>query len=86
MDANASTIDSFHSVTPLRERESLQSILIAFAIKPYNYSPGMRSAVPRQISEDLERLGLPLDEDTVRKHLAKAAELLRGDWRKRCRR
>jgi hypothetical protein len=69
-----------------RERESLQSILIACAIKPYNYSPSMRSAVPRQISEDLERLGLPLDEDTVRKHLAKAAELLRGDWQKRCRR
>jgi hypothetical protein len=69
-----------------RERESLQSILIACAIKPYHYSPDTHSAVPRQISEDLERLGLPLDEDTVRKHLAKAAELLRGDWQKRCRR
>jgi hypothetical protein len=74
------------AVDPLletRERESLQLILIACAIKSYNFRPGMRSAVPRQISEDLERLGPRLDQDTVRNHLCKAAQWLPGDWENR---
>ena len=66
-----------------RERDSLYSILIACAIIPYNYRPGIRSDVPTRISQQLERWGLPLSDDTVRNHLTKASEMLPGDWQKR---
>jgi hypothetical protein len=75
--------DPLSGTLKARERDSLLSILIACAIKRYDYRPGIRSDVPRQISQQLERWGLPLSEDTVRNHLTKAAELLPGDWQKR---
>ena len=66
-----------------RERDSLLLIMIACAINPYNYRPEVRSDVPKRISQQLERWGMPLSDDTVRNHLTKAAELLPGNWKER---
>lgn len=60
-----------------RERESLLKLVIGMAIKGYTYDPKAgRSVTPREIASDLEQLGLSLDEDTIRKYLNEAKELL----------
>jgi hypothetical protein len=60
-----------------RERESLLKLVLAMAIKGYVYDPkaGRNSAI-REIAGDLQQLGIPLDEDTVRKYLNEARDLL----------
>lgn len=65
------------SAVGTRERETLLKIIIAAAIDGYGYSPTeKKSAVPRELTEKLQQLGIPLDVDTVRKKLKEAAELL----------
>jgi hypothetical protein len=60
-----------------RARESLLKLLIGMAVGAYAYDPKVaRSDRPAEIAADLERAGVPLDVDTVRKWLREAAELL----------
>lgn len=60
-----------------KERESVLRLIIGIAIKGYSYNPSMsRSPIAREIADDLAETGLPLSEDTVRKWLKEAAELL----------
>lgn len=60
-----------------RERESLMKLVIGMAIAGYKYRPGAnRNAATAEIAGDLATSGIPLDEDTVRKWLQEAAELL----------
>jgi hypothetical protein len=60
-----------------RERESLLKVVIGMAVGGYSYDPKAgRSDRPTEIAGDLERAGVPLDVDTVRKWLREAAELL----------
>ena len=60
-----------------RERESLLKVVIGMAVGGYSYDPKAgRSDRPTEIAGDLERAGVPLDIDTVRKWLREAAELL----------
>jgi hypothetical protein len=60
-----------------RERESLLKVVIGMAVGGYSYDPKAgRSDRPSEIAGDLERAGVPLDVDTVRKWLREAAELL----------
>ena len=60
-----------------RERESLLKVVIGMAVGGYSYDPkAARSDRPTEIAGDLERAGVPLDVDTVRKWLREAAELL----------
>jgi hypothetical protein len=60
-----------------RERDSLLKLVIGMAVAAYAYDPkAARSDRPTEIAGDLERNGVPLDVDTVRKWLREAAELL----------
>jgi hypothetical protein len=54
-------------------------LIIGMAIKGYVYDPKAgRSGTVREIADDLRRAGLALDEDTIRKYLSEAKELLPG--------
>src|SRR5262245_8659897 len=60
-----------------RERESLLKLVIGMAVGGYGYDvKASRSVQPSTIVDDLAKIGLPLDADTVRKWLKEAAELL----------
>ena len=60
-----------------RERESLVKLVIGMAIKGYRYDPAAgRNAATSEIADDLAALGIPLDQDTVRKWLKEGIELL----------
>ena len=80
---SSKTVQDIASSTPseralsTRERDSLLKLVIGMAIGGYGYNPsGGRSEKPSEIASDLERAGLPLDPDTVRKWLKLAAEIL----------
>lgn len=63
-----------------KERESLLKLIIGMAIKGYGHDPkAARSTTAKEIANDLALAGISLDEDTVRKYLAEARELLPGD-------
>jgi len=63
-----------------RERDSLLKLVIGMAIGGYGHDPKAgRSSTAKDIAGDLARVGLPLDEDTVRKYLFEARELLPGE-------
>ncbi len=60
-----------------RERESLLKLVIGMAVGGYGYNPkSNRSDVISEIASDLEKAGVPLDVDTVRKYIREARELL----------
>jgi len=60
-----------------RERESLLKLIIGMAVAGYRYDPNApRSPTTAEIAGDLERLGVGLDPDTIRKWLRQASELL----------
>ena len=72
--ANAPKADA---AVATRERESLLKLVIGMAIAGYRYDPkASRGPVTSEIVNDLEKLGIPLDADTVRKYLREARELL----------
>lgn len=63
-----------------KERESLLKLIIGMAIKGYGHDPKVsRSGTAKEIASDLAIAGIRLDEDTVRKYLIEARELLPGD-------
>ncbi|MER8460323.1 hypothetical protein NKH24_30380 [Mesorhizobium sp. M1300] len=63
-----------------RERESLLKLVIGMAIKGYSFDPkNGRTTTAKEISGDLALIGMAMDEDTVRKYLAEAKQLLPGD-------
>jgi hypothetical protein len=60
-----------------KERHSLLKLVIGMAIVGYKFDPkAQRNQATADIASDLERLGIPLDPDTVRAYLREAAELL----------
>jgi hypothetical protein len=60
-----------------RERESLLRLVIGMAVEAYRYDPKQkRSDKISEIASDLEKAGVVLDVDTVRKWLREAGELL----------
>jgi hypothetical protein len=60
-----------------KERESVLRLIIGMAVCGYSYDPtASRSKVVTEIASDLTRAGVELSEDTVRKWLKQAAELL----------
>jgi len=64
-----------------KERESVLKLIITMAIKGYTYRPNAsRSDVPAEITNDAHEVGLSIDQDTVRKWLREASEVLpQGD-------
>lgn len=60
-----------------RERESLLKLVIGMAMGWYGYDPkAARHSQTAVIASDLERAGLSLDPDTVRRYLNEAKQLL----------
>ncbi|HOY76685.1 MAG TPA: hypothetical protein PLH23_10360 [Hyphomonadaceae bacterium] len=60
-----------------RERESLLKLFIAAVMDSHGYDPlATRSPIPGELVAATERLGIPLSDETVRKFLKMAAELL----------
>lgn len=63
-------------------RLSLLKLVIGMAVAGYRFEPSeMRSAATKEISDDLERLGIPLNRDTILKWLREGAELLPSEPR-----
>ena len=66
-----------------KERASLLKIVIGMAVKGYEYNPNAsRNTTAKDISSDLQLLGISIDEDTVRKWLKEATQQLPLDWDK----
>lgn len=60
-----------------RERDSLLKLVIGMAMDGYGYDPNAsRSPIAREIAGHLALMDLTIDEDTVRKYLTDARELL----------
>jgi hypothetical protein len=77
--ADLESAESHEPEKPLgaRERDSMLKLVIGMAIKGYVYDPKAgRSGAAREIAGDLQLAGLALDEDTIRKYLNEAKELL----------
>lgn len=61
----------------IKEQESLLKLVVGMAIEGYKWDPkATRSSVTQEIADDLQRVGVRLDVDTVRKWLQRGAELL----------
>ncbi|MEN8949721.1 hypothetical protein [Planktotalea arctica] len=59
------------------ERVSLLKLVAGMAIEQYAYDPGaQRNEAIKNISDDLDRLGLSLDRKTIRKWLKEACEFI----------
>lgn len=73
-------IDALANVTkPLAtiERDSLLKLVIGMAVKGYSYDPNAKkNSAVTEIATDLEKLGLSLSDDTIRKFLKEGAEQL----------
>jgi hypothetical protein len=60
-----------------REGDTLRKLVIGLAMVAYAYDPKTaRSEVAAEIVSDLNQRGLAISDDTVRKHLKEAAQLL----------
>lgn len=74
---NGSNITSIEKPVGTRERDSMVKLIIGMAMAGYSYDPqAARSAVPAEIEGDLERLGIGLNGDTIRKYVREGAEHL----------
>ena len=63
--------------TDPRERKAMLRLILGLAMGGYSYDPkAQRSVIPTEISGDLDRLGLTLSLDTIRKYLNEAQHLL----------
>jgi len=64
-----------------QEKRSLLSLIAAMACEQYGFDPKVgRSSVTPSIREDLDRVGLSMDEKTVRKWVREATELVAEDY------
>lgn len=63
-----------------RERSTLYKLLIGMAIDGYGYNPdAAKSPFPKELEGVLDRLGISVSDDTIRKKLKEASELLAQD-------
>ncbi|MBC7282957.1 hypothetical protein [Hoeflea sp.] len=68
---------SLNQTGTTRQRETLLRVLIGIALEQYGYDPKKaRNSAPKQISDDLALHGLSVSDDTIRKYLNEASELL----------
>ncbi|WP_394888438.1 hypothetical protein ACG873_24765 [Mesorhizobium sp. AaZ16] len=62
-----------------RERDSLLKLIIGMAVDGYGYDPkAVKSPIAKELSDSLERLGISLNDDTIRNFLKQAKDLLPG--------
>ena len=64
----------------MRERDTLLSIIITMAIAFPDFQPGKRGNFIARITHEMELLRLNRSDDTVRKHMQAAEELLPANW------
>lgn len=65
-----------------KEKDSLLKIVLGLVLTNYEYKPhASRNSTSREIVDDLLLHGISVDEDTVRKWLSEAKELLPNDWK-----
>jgi hypothetical protein len=57
-----------------RAKNSISKMLVGLAVGGYKYDPTKRSNIPREIADDLSKIGLAIGDDTVRKILTEAAD------------
>lgn len=63
--------------TEEREKNTLLKLVAGMAIRGYKFDPkASRSSVPREIADDVRSLGLEINDDTVRKWLHQASDLV----------
>lgn len=68
---------SLNQTGTTRQRETLLRVLVGIAFEQYGYDPKKaRNSAPKQISDDLALHGLSVSDDTIRKYLNEASELL----------
>ncbi|MDD2943178.1 MAG: hypothetical protein PHC51_09470 [bacterium] len=81
MKSGKSTVSKQHEPKPnVKIQESLLKMVIAMAIDCYSYdSTSKQNKATSDIMEALEKIGLPLAENTIRTHLKNAAELIPRD-------
>ncbi len=64
-----------------QERQTLLKLIAGMASEQYRFDPHQqRSEAIKNIQDDLERVGLPMDAKTVRKWVRQAAELISDDY------
>lgn len=60
-----------------RERDTLHKIIIGMAVRGYGYNPkALRNSPVTEIASDLAELGIAVSDDTIRKYLVEASQLL----------
>jgi hypothetical protein len=65
-----------------RERDSLLKLVIGMAVAGYKFDPeAAKNQATAEIASDLERLGMSMHSDTVRKWLGEAAVHLPQGWK-----
>lgn len=80
LDAERQLVKEATQDKPLgkRERESMLKMIAAMAIGGYAFDPAaQRSETVKEIVSDLERQGVSLSDDTVRRYLTEAIEHLK---------
>jgi hypothetical protein len=66
------------------ERTSVRRLIIGMAMMGYKYDPKLqRNQAIREIFDDMQKLGVPRDMDTIRKWLLESQKELPADWEKR---
>ncbi len=64
----------------LIERQNMLKAISGMAVREYSYNPAdRRSKIIAEIVSDLELQGIPLSDDTIRRYLKEARELL-NEW------
>jgi hypothetical protein len=80
LTAKADSGSSGTTVAPpvgTRERDSMLTLIIAMAVMGYRFNPAAkRSDSIKDIVSDIEKCGLSLSDDTVRRYLREGLELL----------
>lgn len=75
--SNIKSVEGIEKSLMTVERESLLRLVIGMAISGYKYDPkSSRNSATAEISADLEKLGVGLDQDTVKKWLKEAIVVL----------
>jgi hypothetical protein len=64
-----------------QERDTLLKLIAAMSCEQYGYDPRPeRSTVPTSIKGDLERVGIAMDDKTIRKWLKEASQLVAPEY------
>lgn len=72
--SDATEVPANEKILSTRERDTLLKLVVGMAIQGYTFDPkASRSNVPAEIASDLEKLGIGLSDDTVRKWLREAS-------------